>query len=265
MKNQIESVELPELNARVWGAGFEQKFAPALLKGFRAEKIPGVCDIMLLHGNVNKSASPYNPMTEEDIALSGIDYLALGHYHDTGGLCRAGNTFYAYSGCPEGRGFDECGEKTVFAADVAPGYCKITPYTIAERRYEILDINVSGREDVLSAAEERLPRDTEKDVYRLVLTGEAIAKPDINALYEALGDRFFHLQIRDKTTPYKDIWQSVGNDTLRGIFLRLMRDRLSASQVSDNALSGAADDTETEKITLAVKYAIAAMDGMEEP
>jgi hypothetical protein len=44
-----------------------------------------------------------------------------------------------------------------------------------------------------------------------------------------------------------------------------MREKLSASQTSGNALSGAADDAETEKITLAVKYAIAAMDGMEEP
>ena len=42
-----------------------------------------------------------------------MDYIALGHIHKFSGIKRIGNTYYAYSGCPEGRGFDEEGDKGI--------------------------------------------------------------------------------------------------------------------------------------------------------
>ena len=65
--NSIECAELPELNARVWGAAFTDKYCGALLDGFRADKKPGVIDLMCIHGEVSRS-SQYNPISEADIA-----------------------------------------------------------------------------------------------------------------------------------------------------------------------------------------------------
>ena len=66
---------------------------------------------MALHGDALNAGSPYNAVTREQIAASGLCYLALGHIHEKSGLQRAGETFYAWPGCPMGRGFDELGQK----------------------------------------------------------------------------------------------------------------------------------------------------------
>lgn len=76
---RIECVELPELGVRVWGAAFTDKYSVGMLKDFRAEKKTGILDIMCIHGEVN-TASVYNPITEAEIAASGMDYIALGTY-----------------------------------------------------------------------------------------------------------------------------------------------------------------------------------------
>ena len=55
--------------------------------------------------------SGYGPISPGDIAASRLDYLALGHIHQASGLQREGSTYWAYPGCPEGRGFDELREK----------------------------------------------------------------------------------------------------------------------------------------------------------
>lgn len=109
----LESVFLPELSARVWGAGYTSPSCEALLRGFHAPAEEGVTQLLVLHAEPGRTGSPYCPVTEEEISQSGIRYAALGHIHLGSGLRRAGSCFYAWPGCPEGRGFDECGEKGI--------------------------------------------------------------------------------------------------------------------------------------------------------
>ena len=60
-----------------------------MLHGFSASKSAGVKDIMCIHGEV-AAASNYNPVTELDIAASGMDYIAMGHIHKESGLKKSG-------------------------------------------------------------------------------------------------------------------------------------------------------------------------------
>ena len=76
---------------------------------------------MCLHGEVGVPGSRYDPISEAELARSGMAYIALGHAHAFSGLRRAGDSFYAWPGCPEGRGFDETGDKGVIVADVRAG------------------------------------------------------------------------------------------------------------------------------------------------
>lgn len=121
---RIECVELPELGVRVWGAAFTDKYSGGMLRGFSAEKTAGVLDIMCIHGEVN-AASAYNPVTEDEIAASGMDYIAFGHIHAGSGLKKAGSCYYSWPGCPEGRGFDETGEKYVSIVSFGDGKCSV--------------------------------------------------------------------------------------------------------------------------------------------
>lgn len=250
--NSVECVELPELGARVWGAAFTDRYSPCLINGFKAQKQDDTLDIMCIHGEINAS-SQYNPMTEQQLAESGMDYAALGHIHKGSGLKKAGKTWYAWPGCPEGRGFDETGDKEIYIVGIIDGECRIKPVKTAQRRYEILNVDLGGK-DALEAIKDRLDDKTGSDIYRIVLRGESGEAPDICALHRTLENRFFSLQLRDETTVNRDIWQGAGEDTLRGQFLI----RLKA------AYENARDDSERDKITQAVRWGLAALEKREE-
>lgn len=249
---RIECVELEALGVRVWGAAFTDKYSGGMLRGFRAEKKDGILDIMCIHGEVN-AASAYDPITEDEIACSGMDYIALGHIHTGSGLKKAGRCYYSWPGCPEGRGFDETGEKYVSIVRLGDGNCSIEPASIARRRYEILSVDITDKTP-LEAVLPVLPEAADDDIYRLILRGEAAEAPDMSALRAAIEDRFFSLQIRDETTLRRDIWEKAGEDSLRGQFLARLRKQYDAAKY----------EPERERIVQAARWGLAALDRREE-
>lgn len=70
----------------------------------------------MLHGDLTSADSAYRPLRPERIAETNVQYLALGHIHARSEVRRAGRTLYAYSGCLQGLGFDETGEKAPISA-----------------------------------------------------------------------------------------------------------------------------------------------------
>lgn len=56
----------------------------------------------LLHGEIDPAEHRYDPLQKEEIAASGLAYLALGHIHKRTEPLRFGNTVCAWPGCPEG-------------------------------------------------------------------------------------------------------------------------------------------------------------------
>ena len=250
-KQELSYFEFPRLSCRVWGAAFTAPDAPALLEGFSA-KHDGMLELMALHGDALNANSPYNAITREQIAASGLCYLALGHIHEASGLQRAGDTYYAWSGCPMGRGFDELGQKGVYLVTAQPGACTAEFLPISGRKYEIL--RVPAEDDALEAIRQALPDSTQDDIYRIILTGDA-PQPDLAALHRALDGRFFSLTLRDETTPRRELWDGCGEDTLRGLFLQTLRAQYDAAQSQE----------EKAQIADAVRLGLAAMDGREAP
>lgn len=242
-------VELPELGCRVWGAGFTTGRCEPILRGFSTGKSEFI-DIMTLHGDL--SGGVYNPITEEEIAASGLDYLALGHTHSFSGIKKAGGTYYAYPGCPEGRGFDETGPKGVIAGTVGKGECDLQFVPLSGRQYVVIDVDMTGRENaeetVLAACGEGRPR----DVARILLKGEFSGEADEEALLNLLRDKYYHVQIKDETIPARGLWEGADEDSLTGLFLTKMRRKYEEAQ-----------GEERELILLSVRYGIAALEGRE--
>ena len=252
-ENRLTAVSLPELNVRVWGAAFTDRRSAPLLRGFHCPRIPGQTELLCVHGEVGNPASPYNPISAEELAASGVDYAALGHVHRFGGVLRAGDTVYAWPGCPEGRGFDETGEKGVLLAEAAPGEAKAAFLPLDTRRYEILSVDVTESEP-LEAALRALPEDSARHIYRLRLVGERDRSPNLPALRAALEGMTFSLDLRDETRLRQDVWARAGEDTLRGLFLAALRRRYEAAQTP----------SERAKITAAARWGLAALDREEE-
>ena len=197
---RLEAVELPGKGVRVWGAAFTDTVSGPLLADFRVPEAGDALELMCLHGEVGVPSSRYDPVSEEELAASGLDYAAFGHVHAFSGLRRAGDCFYAWPGCPEGRGFDETGEKGVIIADVERGGVKLRFAPVCTRRYERLEVDASELESF------RLPEGAERNIYRLSVTGETDAPPDLAALRRRYGDA--------ELAPLPDLSEREAHDTV---------------------------------------------------
>lgn len=260
LKDPRESCVFADLPVRLWGAGFTAPYCRQTLlpcaAGFGEED--GRIQICVQHGDVvgNGQSSDYNPLTPADLAQSGMDYIALGHVHKRSEVLRAGRTWYAYSGTPEGHGFDEQGPKGVYLGTVARGACDLTFRETGRRRFEALSVDVSGADGSLAAA--RLVKDAlhaafgdtgGEHLYKVQLTGTVGENVRLNAdtMRAALGDDVYFLKLRDKTELAEEAEPSP--DTLRGRFVRLMRARIEQ----------ATKEEERERLRLALQLGLKAL------
>jgi len=250
-ENILTEVELPEWNLVIHGAAFTgAEQSAGLLSGFTAPE-DGKLHIGLLHGEIDPAEVRYNPIRKAEIATSNLHYLALGHIHKRMEPVTYGATVCAWPGCIEGRGFDELGEKGFYEGTLEDsGKISLTFVPFAPRRYEILEVDVTGKLP-RTAVEEALPTETVRHLYRIILTGETGEEgADAAALREALADRFYSLEVRDHTRVAEDVWQRAGEDSLRGLFLRELRTKWEAARTEE----------ERETITKAARFGLAALD-----
>ena len=204
---RLESVFLPALGVRVWGAGYTSPSCEGVLRGFHAPAESGVTQLLVLHAELGRADSPYCPVTEEELAQSGVRYAALGHIHLGSGLRRAGSCFYAWPGCPEGRGFDECGEKGVLQIDMDGDTVKAGFIPTAARRYEKLRVEPGA--DALAAIRAALPKDTADDIYKIILTGETAAAPEAVFMPGRAARRGAALMSAAKRALCRSIWMAI--------------------------------------------------------
>ena len=247
-------VEIPALNAVVYGAAFTGAERHSRVLEDFAAPTDGRTHIGVLHGEFGAADTRYGAISQQEAADSGLDYLALGHIHKRSEPVQCGKTTVAWPGCPEGRGFDELGEKGVYVGTVADhGTVSLEFVPFARHRYQILQVDVTDREP-REAVEAVLPEGTSRDLYRVILTGETGEDGvDAAALQTALADRFYALEIRDATRPAEDLWARAEEDSLRGLFLRELREKYKAAET----------DAERETVIRAVRFGLAALEGRD--
>lgn len=228
-QDNLEKVHIEELNTVVYGVGFGDNYErKSLIEGMESKididdrKI----NIMVLHGDVTSGESEYNPITEENIGKSKMDYIALGHKHDFSGILRENKTFYAYSGNPEGRGFDECGEKGVILGTIYKNYAELNFCPISKRKYVTCSVDISGCNDyeevktMILKASENFSK--EKDLFKIILCGEVSEYFIINKelLKDKIKDDFFYVKLEDNTTISMDYEEISGEFSLRGLYAK---------------------------------------------
>lgn len=248
----LEAIPLPNLNVTVWGAAFTSPRSKGLLRDFTAPS-DGTQHIMVLHGDVNPVTGEYGPISESDIASSGLRYLALGHIHSYSGLRQSGRTYWAYPGCLMGRGFDETGPKGFLRVVLDGARVQAQFVPLSGRQYHILPVDVTDVADIPSAVRAALPENAKEDIFRIFLRGEWPDKPNIEALREALAPYCCQLDLRDETCIQADIWDAVSEDSLRGCFLRILKEKYNAASAE-----------EQKTITLAARFGLAALDYRED-
>ena len=233
----LESVILPGLNCRIYGAGYRSMDCDGLLESFQVQGTEKY-QIAVLHGDPVTARSPYCPITAAQIRASGLQYLALGHIHKAG-MFKSGGTLCAWPGCPMGHGWDETEEK---------GVCVVTLEEESNVRFVPLngpcfyDLEADVTAGAEAALDRMLPAAGCDDFFRITLKGQG--DPDL----EELRKRYAHLPnlfLRDQTMPVQNLWEDVGNDTFRGAYFRLLQQQAQtdplavlAAEISQKILSG---------------------------
>ena len=246
----LERLDFPQYGCAVWGAAFTGPDCRGDLDGWRAPE-DGLVHLMVLHADLTGAESGYRPITTAQIAGTGLDYLALGHVHSCSGLLQAGRTVYAYPGCPEGRGFDETGEKGFLTGTVERGDVRLDFVPFARRRYQILTVDLS-QGDVEEQIRRSVPMGSREDICRVVLTGQRDEPVALERLQSQLADCCYHLQLRDQTRPREDIWKRQGEDSLRGLFLAGLKKQMEG-----------ATEAERRRLEAAARFGLAALDNRE--
>lgn len=213
----MHSFPIPELDCRIYGAGYNSMDCPGLLKDFHIEG-GEKWHIGVLHGEADTASSHYCPITKQQLRESGLHYLALGHIHK-GGSLRVGETLCAWPGCPMGRGFDELGPKGVILAELDSS---VGASFIALDTPRFFDEEAEVNGDPMDAVAAILPAVDSSDFYRITLTGYC-GSVDTGAVAAAF-PHIPNLSVRDETLPEMDLWNALGEDNLEGVFFSLLHD-----------------------------------------
>lgn len=215
-------------------------------------------NLVMVHGQI--SSNPTVPSAENgelhycsrDFSGKHIDYIAAGHIHQFRIIPIDRRCTFCYSGCLEGRGFDECGEKGFVLLTVTPEGAVAPQFTpFALRTIRKLDADITGCTDyaqIETMVTDILADAKPSDLVRLCLSGTV--PPDLNLhinwLTHTFYSNFYFLLIEDHTKPavsYKDYQFDI---SLKGEFIRLVlsSDNLTESEKAEiikeglQALSG---------------------------
>lgn len=193
-------------------------------------------NIVTLHGQLGE-------INLGNLKNKNIDYLALGHVHEyqNGPIDNRG--MYCYSGCLEGRGFDECGEKGFVVLDVDEK--KLTAsfsfVPCANRTLYTLDVDVTGimtTQEAVARIEEAIANTTisSKSMVKIILVGEVDVDCDINTdfLKDRFEEYFYYEKVYDETKLLISFEEFEKDASLKGEFIRMV---LTDAELTDDEKS----------------------------
>ncbi len=202
-------------------------------------------NIVMLHGQIGEE------ITLTKLRDKHIDYLALGHVHEFSEGELDGRGRYAYSGCLEGRGFDETGAKGFVVLEIEDKVrYRFQPFS--KRNIYKYALDVSGLKEGYAMA--KRARETlafsKEDVYRVELVGEVEAEVDEFAkdVYAYLCQDCAFLSVKDCTKKKIDYAAYAHDTSLKGEFVRTVAE--------------CTDYTEEERAQI-IAYGLKALSGRE--
>ncbi|MBA3779117.1 MAG: DNA repair exonuclease [Chloroflexi bacterium] len=182
--------------------------------------------------------------TEEEIAASGLDYLALGHWHSTR-RGKAGSTIWAYSGAPEPVAVDQdgAGQVLVVQLEEVDGQRQVTVEArqIGQTRFQKLDLDAS-EVPTQQALVDRLRGLADSNlVLDVRVTGIAPDSLELNddELDRELSGVFFRHRVRNVAVPPPLDGPLPPADTIAGAFVRDLDERASAAEAAGDVARAA--------------------------
>lgn len=195
-------------------------------------------NIVVMHGQESEydSKDKTEVINLNELKNKNINYLALGHIHSykMEKLDRRGK--YCYSGCLEGRGFDECGDKGFVLIDINKDdkiktkFVKMAQRTLYEIEVDITGLKTTSEvEKKINADLKAIPKES---LIKIILTGKVDidSERDIKYLLKIYNEKYYFAKIYDKTSFAINYLDYEYDASLKGELIRLV---LSQEDISD--------------------------------
>lgn len=243
LATENDCVCLENLNAKIYGCSFKSVFEGAF--GGFATNSDAYFKIGVLHGEVGNSLSNYRYINPAVFENSGLDYVALGHVHSASAVKKAGGTAYAYSGCPEGQGFDELGPKGAYEICLKDGTLKskFVPFCLRQHILTKIDISdcLSAQmvvSKVLSFLSENYGEDYSNNLYKIELVGTLSKEFSLNldSVIAGLSPMLFFVKVKNETEKEIDFELLAKEHTLKGIFVKKMLGKIENAEDEEKPL-----------------------------
>ncbi|MBI4365102.1 MAG: metallophosphoesterase family protein, partial [Candidatus Latescibacteria bacterium] len=237
-----------------YGVSYDPTVAERPLRGFKrtgnADYHVGILHAALQDSPTWKIRPSDLPIDREEIAASRLHYLALGHYHNYVEVREAGSVA-VYPGTLEGRKFGENGARYLVVSTLARDAVSVerTPWNARTLSESTIDFLTSEIHDERKLLERIAAFAGEREIVRVLLEGAAGFAFEPDRIRARLGERFFHLEIQDRTYLLDQalLGQYRDEATIRGAFVRRMLERLGS----------APSQAERETATLALRIGLA--------
>lgn len=231
------------------------------LRGVRGQGRDGLV-IGLAHGSVavgDHISQGDFPITPEEISSSGLNYLALGHWHKPADYSQGGVCAW-YSGAPEVLYPRDVGAGRALLVTVSERETLVEPIAVGRCRAERLNLSVEDHPEV-STLEAAVRTEADPDLL-LDVTLSGLKPLDcswtahtLDEVEASLAPHFYFVRITDGAHPRLDA-EALGRypePTVAGRFVRLMADRLDGVQ----------GDEERRSVEEALQMGLALLEGRE--
>jgi exonuclease SbcD len=237
----------PRLDLTIHGFSFPTKRAPhGPLEGFHvAPDDPSRWHIGVIHGALaipGKTEGDEVVFRAEEVAASGLDYLALGHWHSFQ-QGRAGNVVWAYSGAPEPVALDQdqAGNVVLVGLEGEGPDKRVTiePRRVGRTRVEVLEIDL-GVTESQTALEQAIVAKADPDAIldvRLRGVWREALDLDADELERSVAPHFLRVRVRNQAVPELPVADLPPEDTIAGAFVRDL-----AARIDEAAKAGRATD-----------------------
>ena len=239
------SVHLAACDVIVHGPVFATKRAPH--SPLRDLKVSGgdgaMWHVGMVHGSLSipdRTDRDEVVFTREEIEATGLDYLALGHWHSVQ-QGKAGPTTWAYWGAPEPVAVtqDGAGKALLVELNEVNGTrtVNVVERAVGRTRFEKLDIDASTVGDqpaVVAAIAAKSDPDLVLDAR---LTGVRPDELDVSTdeIENQLKASFLKVRVRDLSTPALTQGSLPSPDTIPGAFIRNVEGRIAELEADESA------------------------------
>ena len=173
----------------------------------------------------------------KEIADSGLDYLALGHWHSFQDFSQ-GATAACYSGSPEPVDIDQKGAgNVVWITLEEKGRVEFQPVRVGTKKCESVMVDVTPLDSIAGIARLVEARADPNLILEVTLSGLSRIDYDLDCreIEDMLREKFFHLRVVDKSSPKLEEVKSLNypEKTVVGRFLRIMEEKIAAASTQE--------------------------------